>query len=164
MQPYQNYYQPYQNQYQQALQNQIQNLQNQQAQYQAMLSQQPIQATQSISQVPTQVVDDFTNVQVANVPMDANGALFIKNDRSEIQTKHWTADGKLITTSYFPQIDNGNPSQEEIKLQNDTFNEFTDTLNEKINTLLDRMDILEEFITSQKQPKRATKKEVVDNE
>lgn len=135
-------------------------MQNQQAQYQAMLNQQ-----QNINNVPTQVVSDFSTVQVSSVPMDANGALFIKNDRSEIQAKYWTQDGKINTTVYLPQIQNegNNSSQEEIKGQNDAFNEFAEAFNEKISTLFDRLDTIEDLL-SVKPTKRTTKKEVVENE
>ena len=46
--------------------------------------------------IPTQVVSDFTTIQAANVPMDAIGGLFIKNDFSEIQSRRWTQDGKIV--------------------------------------------------------------------
>lgn len=120
---------------------------------------------QNINNVPTQVVSDFSTVQVSSVPMDANGALFIKNDRSEIQAKYWTQDGKINTIVYLPQIQNegNNSSQEEIKRQNDAFNEFTEAFNEKINTLFNRLDTIEDLL-SVKSTKRTTKKEVVDNE
>lgn len=118
---------------------------------------------QNINNVPTQVVSDFSTVQVSSVPMDANGALFIKNDRSEIQAKYWTQDGKINTIVYLPQIQNegNNSSQDEIKGQNEAFNEFTEAFNEKINTLIDRLDVIEDLVTPRK---RTTKKEVADNE
>lgn len=120
---------------------------------------------QNINNVPTQVVSDFSTVQVSSVPMDANGALFIKNDRSEIQAKYWTQDGKINTIVYLPQIENEavNSSQEEIKGQNDAFNEFTEAFNENINTLFNRLDTIEDLL-SVKPTKRTTKKEVVENE
>lgn len=120
---------------------------------------------QNINNVPTQVVSDFSNVQVSSVPMDANGALFIKNDRSEIQAKYWTQDGKINTISYLPQIQNevSNSSTEEIKAQNNAFNEFTDVFNDKINTLFNRLDTIEDLL-SVKSTKRTAKKEVVTDE
>lgn len=113
--------------------------------------------------IPTQVVSDFTTIQAANVPMDAIGGLFIKNDFSEIQSRRWTQDGKIVSTSYFPKIQNegNNTSQDEIKRQNDTLDEFTRAFNDKLNTMLDRLDTIEDLITPRK---RTTKKEVVDNE
>ena len=76
MQPYQNYYYP--TQYQQNYQNQLQN---------------QIQNPYMTNNIPTQVVSDFTTIQAANVPMDAIGGLFIKNDFSEIQSRRWTQVG-----------------------------------------------------------------------
>lgn len=146
MQPYQNYYYP--TQYQQNYQNQLQN---------------QIQNPYMTNNIPTQVVSDFTTIQAANVPMDAIGGLFIKNDFSEIQSRRWTQDGKIVSTSYFPKIQNegNNTSQDEIKRQNDTLDEFTRAFNDKLNTMLDRLDTIEDLITPRK---RTTKKEVVDNE
>lgn len=144
MQPYQNYYYPtqYQQNYQNPYQQNQYNMQN---------------------NIPTQVVSDFTTIQAANVPMDAVGGLFIKNDFSEIQSRRWTQDGKIVSTSYFPKIQNesNNTSQGEIKRQNDTLDEFTRAFNDKLNTMIDRLDTIEDLITPRK---RTTKKEVVDNE
>lgn len=156
MQPYQQYYPT---QYQQNLQNQIQNLQNQQVQYQAMLNQ------QSMNQVPTMITNDFNSISVNNIPMDNNGALFIKSDRSEIVSKHWMPDGTVKTTLYLPQIENrvDNVSQEQIKGQNDAFNEFTDVFNDKINSLFNRLDTIEDLL-SVKPTKRTAKKEVSADE
>ena len=144
MQPYQNYYYPtqYQQNYQNPYQQNQYNMQN---------------------NIPTQVVSDFTTIQAANVPMDAIGGLFIKNDFSEIQSRRWTQDGKIVSTSYFPQIQNegNNTSQDEIKRQNDTLDEFTRAFNDKLNTMIDRLDTIEDLVTPRK---RTTKKEVVADE
>ena len=120
---------------------------------------------QNMNQVPTMITNDFSNISVNNIPMDNNGALFIKSDRSEIVSKHWMPDGTVQTTLYLPQIENTveNVSSETIERQNDAFNTFTDTLNEKINTLIDRLDTIEDLL-SVKPTKRTTKKEVVADE
>lgn len=117
--------------------------------------------------IPTQVVSDFTTIQAANVPMDAVGGLFIKNDFSEIQSRRWTQDGKIVSTSYFPQIQNegNNTSQDEIKRQNDTLDEFTRVFNDKLSTMIDRLDTIEDLVTPRtSNNKRTTKKEVVADE
>lgn len=118
---------------------------------------------QNMNQVPTMITNDFNSISVNNIPMDNNGALFIKSDRSEIVSKHWMPDGTVQTTLYLPQIENTveNVSSETIERQNDAFNTFTDTFNERINTLIDRLDTIEDLIA---RPKRTTKKEVASNE
>lgn len=120
---------------------------------------------QSMNQVPTMITNDFSNISVNNIPMDNNGALFIKSDRSEIVSKHWMPDGTVQTTLYLPQIENTveNVSSETIERQNDAFNEFTRAFDEKINTLFNRLDTIEDLL-SVKPTKRTTKKEVSADE
>ena len=120
---------------------------------------------QNMNQVPTMITNDFSNISVNNIPMDNNGALFIKSDRSEIVSKHWMPDGTVQTTLYLPQIENTveNVSSETIERQNDAFNEFTRAFDEKINTLFNRLDTIEDLL-SVKPTKRTTKKEVSADE
>ena len=47
-------------------------------------------------------VDDFNTLSANDVPMDGNGAIFIKKDKSEIQLKNWTANGTIATTCFKP--------------------------------------------------------------
>lgn len=177
MQPFNPYLQqPMQsNSYTQTLQNQINYLQQQLQQYQnnAQLAQQqnmqmqnPAQQnTQNINGINTQLVDDFDTISANSVPMDNNGALFVKRDGTEIQSRRWTPDGKIITIAYFPQIDSEteNTSSSELKLQESAFADFTDTFYQQMDKVLDRLDILEDIITNPK-PKRTTKKEVIADE
>lgn len=51
------------------------------------------------------IVDDFNILSANDVPMDGNGAIFIKKDGSEIQLRNWTANGTIQTTSYKPVLD-----------------------------------------------------------
>ena len=129
-----------------------------------MLNQQSM-SQQNMNQVPTMITNDFSNISVNNIPMDNNGALFIKSDRSEIVSKHWMPDGTVQTTLYLPQIENTveNVSSETIERQNDAFNEFTRAFDEKINTLFNRLDTIEDLL-SVKPTKRTTKKEVSADE
>lgn len=93
--PYQNY-QPMQNpymaqmgqlqQYQQSLQPQVQ---------------QPQQQTQQIG-LNCRVIDDFNAIVANDVPMDGNGAVFMKRDASEVQWRNWAANGTIQTTVYRP--------------------------------------------------------------
>lgn len=50
-------------------------------------------------------VDDFNIISANDVPMDGNGAIFIKKDGSEIQLRNWTANGTIQTTSYKPILE-----------------------------------------------------------
>ena len=151
MQPYPNYLAP---QYQNLYQNQYQNPYSQ--------YQQNMQAIQQ-NQIPTQIVDSFDTIQANAVPMDMNGAFFIKRDGTEIQSRRWTQNGQIVTTSYFPKIGNEvNSSTDEIKSQNEAFNEFTQVFNDRINKVFDRLDMIEDLVTPRK--RAAGKKEVVDNE
>lgn len=51
------------------------------------------------------IVDDFNILSANDVPMDGNGAIFIKKDGSEIQLRNWTANGTIQTTSYKPILE-----------------------------------------------------------
>ena len=93
----------------------------------------------------TKMVDDFGYITANDVPMDGNGAIFIKKDGSEIQRRVWTAQGNIIVTSYLPQIANKGDlavslSSETEKSNLGAFNEFAETFNEKMKSLNDKID------------------------
>lgn len=93
----------------------------------------------------TKMVDDFGYITANDVPMDGNGAIFIKKDGSEIQRRVWTAQGNIIVTSYLPQIANKGDlsvglSSETEKSNLGAFNEFTEAFNEKMKSLNDKID------------------------
>lgn len=136
----------YQNQYPNYFQNQYQNFQN---------------------PIPTnlKIVDDFNNIQAAQVPMDNLGGYFIKRDGTEIQVRRWMPNGQIAITSYIPQFDNDttNTSSDEIKAQNEPNMNFTKAFEERLDSIIDRLDTLEDIISNPK-PKRATKKEVSSDE
>lgn len=136
----------YQNQYPNYFQNQYQNFQN---------------------PIPTnlKIVDDFNNIQAAQVPMDNLGGYFIKRDGTEIQMRRWMPNGQIAITSYIPQFDNDttNTSSDEIKAQNEPNMNFTKAFEERLDSIIDRLDTLEDIISNPK-PKRATKKEVSSDE
>lgn len=181
MQPYMNYSSqiPMQAMNSQAelLQRQVANLQNQlaqtQAQYQQMASQQQMptiqqnqMGQQSGTGLTTYIVENFDNITANSVPMDNNGALFVKQDGSEIQLRKWSADGTITPTSYFPQnspqkenAENLPPNNSELKIGlND---ETTQALMDRFDTITNMIDALNQNI-SQLKPQtrvRATKKE-----
>lgn len=111
MQQYQNYWMnSYPQQYQQPVypnQQFQQNQQmNQQNPYLDQLSQLRMQQMQPVqNQVPGlmgRLVDDFNVITANDVPMDGNGAVFIKKDGSEIQVRNWTAQGTIATNVFKP--------------------------------------------------------------
>ena len=51
------------------------------------------------------IVDEFNILSANDVPMDGNGAIFVKKDGSEIQLRNWTANGTIQTTSYKPILE-----------------------------------------------------------
>ena len=95
--------------------------------------------------IVTKTVDDFGYITANDVPMDGNGAIFIKKDGSEIQRRVWTAQGNIIVTSYLPQIATQNDSMVNVSSETDksnlgAFSEFTEAFNEKMKSLNDKID------------------------
>lgn len=149
------------------LQRQIEALTSQLQQTQALRTQaqQFQQNAQQIMQPPQQKqnvfniipVDNFDDITANDVPME-NGAFFILNDGKEIQYRHWSGAGEIIKSSYFPQNDN-NPNKSthnEEKSKNEVSDEFTEVFQEQLNTLVERMDKIEQVL-SQKPTKTNTK-------
>ena len=94
--PYQNYGQTMQNPYMDRMAQLQQYQQNLQPQVQ-----QPQQQSQQIG-LNCRVVDDFNAIVANDVPMDGNGAVFMKRDASEVQWRNWAANGTIQTTVYRP--------------------------------------------------------------
>lgn len=155
MQPYGNYSTIY-NPQETAIQRQIGYLQQQlqQIQQQQPLMQQPqmvsvpTQAVQQQNGIMAQIVENFDNISANSVPMDNNGAIFIKNDGSEIQSRRWTAQGTIQTTSYLPnmdvlssQINNSTLATQtsEVKLSDDVTEAFMKRFDD-ISTRLERIE------------------------
>ena len=95
--------------------------------------------------ITAKIVDDFGFITANDVPMDGSGAIFIKKDGSEIQRRAWTAQGNIVVTSYLPQIATQNDlavnvSSETEKSNLGAFNEFTESFNEKMKSLGDKID------------------------
>jgi len=91
------------------------------------------------------MVDDFGYITANDVPMDGNGAIFIKKDGSEIQRRMWTAHGNIVVTSYLPQISpksdlEDKQTEETEKLNLGAFNEFTEAFAEKMKLLNEKID------------------------
>lgn len=138
MQNYPNFSQPmmnpYQNNFQPApIQNPYMDRMNQLQQYQQNLQMQPQQISGAVQQQPAglncRIIDDFNLIVANDVPMDGNGAVFMKRDGSEVQWRNWAANGTIVTTSYLPVID-----QNQNESTNIPQNDFT-ALNEDVKAL-----------------------------
>lgn len=149
---YQNFNQHMQNPYMERI--------NQLQQYQQNLQMQPIQPS-GTNQMPIglncRIVDDFNSIVANDVPMDGNGAIFMKRDGSEMQHRNWSANGTIVTTSYLPILeqnksDGSNIPQTDFNILNEDFR----ALREEIS---DRFDRLEKSIGSKTTTSR-NKKEV----
>lgn len=77
------------------------------AQYQQPMPQsfQPQQAPTAYQPLVGRIVDDFNVITANDVPMDGNGAIFIKRDGNEIQLRNWTAQGTIATSRFKPALD-----------------------------------------------------------
>lgn len=171
MNPYQNFSQnpqnmnnPYSN-YMQNLQNQISTMQQQMQNYQQALAnmQQAHIPTQQNSGIVTQIVDSFENISANSVPMDNFGAVFVLRNGAEIQTKRWSGDGDIITTSYKPILDDFNSNMDNSANQTEKSNlgasdGVTEALMKSIDTLTERMTNIEQKLT----PTRTRKSKEVE--
>lgn len=136
--PYQNYGQPIQNPYM-----------AQMGQYQQNLPvvqqlQQPQQQAQQIG-LNCRVIDDFNSIVANDVPMDGNGAVFMKRDASEVQWRNWAANGTIQTTVY-------RPVQEENKAEGTNIPQMDfNSLNEDVRALREdimaRLDVIEKSVS-----------------
>lgn len=90
------------------------------------------------------VVDDFGIITANDVPMDGNGAIFVKRDGSEIQFRNWSANGTITTNVFKPvQIDKPN----EISVNEEKSLEMLSSAFEgKFRELFDKIDKLEEVV------------------
>ena len=142
MQQYPNYWANNYQQYQQPVYP-GQMMQSQQLPY---VQQAPVQ--QAPPGLSARIVDDFNAITANDVPMDGNGALFIKKDGSEIQLRNWTSQGTIAKNVFKPiQIDepkemSTGDNKTEIRLSDDVLAVLREHY-EKINK---RFDVLEKAI------------------
>ena len=114
-----------------------------QFQNQQIMQQQPI-----IQGIATRIVDDFNMITANDVPMDGNGAFFVKRDGSEIQHRIWTAQGTISTRPFKPVIEEqpNNVSASDEKMSVQAINELTAMFESKFKELNDRFDKFENNI------------------
>lgn len=131
---YQNSYQPIQNPYM-AQMGQLQ-------QYQQSLQPQVQQQPQQLLGLNGKIVDDFNAITGNDVPMDGIGAIFFKNDGSEIQHRVWNAtNGSIVTTSYKPvQPENQSEGANIPQMDFNALNEDVRALREDIMARLDAIE------------------------
>ena len=150
MQQYPNYWINNYPQYQQQPMYQNQNVNpymDQLSQLRSM-QQMPVPQQNAYQGLNSRLVDDFNVITANDVPMDGNGAIFIKKDGSEIQHRNWTAQG-TIATSVFKPVKTGQPKEVstssdkiEIRLPDDV----VDMLQKNFEGINKRFDELEKSI------------------
>ena len=106
MNPYQIYSNNNFPQYQQPMYQPLQNpYMDRMSQMQSMQPQMnTMQMQQVYSNLSGRIVDDFSVITANDVPMDGNGAIFVKRDGSEIQLRNWTAQGTIRTSVFKPAL------------------------------------------------------------
>lgn len=90
------------------------------------------------------IVEDFAIITANDVPMDGNGAVFVKRDGSEIQVRNWTSNGTIATSVFKPV-----KMEEANKLSNGNTNnleQLSGAFEDKFNRLFEKMDKLEEAV------------------
>lgn len=147
---------PYQN-FNQSIQNPYMAQMGQLQQYQQSLQPQ-VQQTQPQSQqvgLNCRVIDDFNSIVANDVPMDGNGAVFMKRDASEVQWRNWAANGTIQTTVYKPvQPENQSEVTNTPQMDFNALNEDVRALREDI---LARLDAIEKSVSTPKTTSRAKK-------
>lgn len=155
--PYQNFNQPMQNPYMDRmnqLQQYQQNLQMQQPQFQPVQQQAP--------DLSCRVVNDFGVISANDVPMDGRGAVFMKQDGTEIQWRNWSANGTIVTTLYKPILEQ-NQAETTNTPQMD-FNALNDDVRALREDIIARLDRLEQSMTVPAAKAARVKKGDTENE
>lgn len=175
--PYNPYYNPamagyQQPMYQPPMQDRLAQLQNQ---YQATMPQmysqipQPVQQPQTMApQQPPMVgryVNDFSEVTANDVPMDGRSAVFVKADMSEIQTRAWSADGKIVPVTYKPVlVEQKENKEKQENLKFELSDESTKAFMERFDDISERLEKMEKSLSKQSALTSKTRKGVDENE
>lgn len=88
-------------------------------------------------------VNDFSEITANDVPMGSQPAIFIKNDRSEIQLREWSPNGQIVSNHYIPFV----PKKEE-----QTAAPALDINAQIIDPILQRLSELEDKIEKLNKP------------
>lgn len=181
MQPYQNYYpnnqMPMYSQGYNPMMNAQQRLAQMEQQYPQLAQQNYMQPTQMSGANQQQFglngrfVDDFNTLSANDVPMDGNGAIFIKKDGSEIQLRNWTALGAIQTTSYKPILDAKNENTDKLPSESKethigAFSAFTeeimkrfDEIDMQLSNFDKQLSSFDKKLSTAKQASRAKKED-----
>lgn len=103
------------------------------------------QPQQGFPGITTRMVEDFSYITANDVPMDGNGAFFVKKDGTEIQHRSWTGEGIIVTRPFKPVLNqhtvNDSPNNAETSAQ--VVNELVEVFENKFAQLNERFDKLE---------------------
>lgn len=117
--------------------------------------QQPAMPQQIPCPMPTglqgKLVNNFQEITIGDIPTDGTAAFFIKSDLSEIQTRKWSDDGRVISSIFRPlNAQATNSSTEEKQSQ-------IDATAQAQEALMKRFDDIEEQIAKLMPRTRARK-------
>lgn len=119
---------------------------------------QPYQSNQMtpISGIPGKVVNNFQEITIGDIPTNGNVAFFIKNDLSEIQTRKWSDDGRVLMGIFKPEITPPmNLPPEEKQTENDASALFTEDIMKRFDEIEKRLDQLIPKPTQKKKEENA---------
>ena len=112
-------------------------------QYQQMIQPQPqVAQPQVIQPQLARMVNDFNEITIGDIPTNGTAAFFIKADMSEIQSRRWSEDGRVLSNTYSINTEVNEP-------KTDPFEE-----------IIKRLDAIEEKIVT----KPTTRRKEPDNE
>ena len=151
MQPYQNYFQPQmQTQGYQNYNPYMQRMENLQ-QFQQMIQTPVLQPTQMSGATFSpfgKIVENIDMVKVTDIPMDGNMYYFPKTDGTEIYGKQFMVNGQTRILTFKPILDDNtdNSANTSEKAKIELLEQFTETFNEKISVINDKIDKIEKYL------------------
>lgn len=98
-------------------------------------------------------VNDFSEINANDVPMDGRVAVFPKGDMSEIAVKNWESNGTIHTTVFKPVLStegNKNTSSE-TKGEYGAFNDVLQGIQNDIKMLTEKIDRIGKPVKSKKE-------------
>lgn len=101
------------------------------------------QMTPMNSGIPGKVVNSFQEITIGDIPTNGNIAFFIKSDLSEIQTRKWSDDGRVLLGTFKPIIEPvANVSTEPKQAENDGTALLTEGIMKRFDEIEKRLDQL----------------------
>lgn len=93
--------------------------------------------------IPGKVVNNFQEITIGDIPTNGSIAFFIKNDLSEIQTRKWSDDGRVLVGSFRPENSPVvNLSPEPKQEQNEAVPLLTEDIMKRFDEIEKRLDQL----------------------